>query len=595
MSFNKYFHDELTSLRELGKEFAERNPRLAPFLSVEAQDPDVERLLEGFAFLTGRLRQKLDDELPELTHSLMALLWPQFLRPVPATSIVRFDPYPSLSERQLIKRGIEIDSREVDGTACVFRTCYDVEIHPLAISRVQQKQTPTSALLAVGLKTTANVSWADFKLDRLQFFLHGEVHVAQLIYLWLFRYLNRVEIVAKGRAAEDILISTLSPDAVLPVGFGNQHGLLPESPQLMNGYRQVQEYFSLPEKFNFFDLIKLSGIKKRAQHEEAVATATEIELRFHFDRPFDAHVNISRDNIQLFCTPVTNLFKHEAIPIRADHKKTEYRVLPGGNNPTQYEVFSIDRVQGWGHQDHHNHSFRQFESFEHFETAPVDKHMRFYRERIKPSVNGYGLDSYITFVDQYEHSVFPQTETVSVELTCTNRHLPTLLGVGDICVATSSSPEYASFSNITHVTPSYAPPLDQGFHWRLISNMSLNYLSLTDVKSLKAILSTYDYKSYYDRQQALASQHRLDAFDGVVSEYEDRLHQGMPVRGRKTVIRLKESHFANEGDMFLFASVLNELFALSCSINSFHHLVVYGVEHGEIYQWKPRTGSHPLV
>ncbi|MDU3889721.1 MAG: type VI secretion system baseplate subunit TssF, partial [Serratia liquefaciens] len=42
---------------------------------------DVERLLEGFAFLTGRLRQKLDDELPELSHSLMHLLWPNYMRP----------------------------------------------------------------------------------------------------------------------------------------------------------------------------------------------------------------------------------------------------------------------------------------------------------------------------------------------------------------------------------------------------------------------------------------------------------------------------------------------------------------------------------
>ncbi|WP_205895569.1 type VI secretion system baseplate subunit TssF, partial [Pseudomonas viridiflava] len=84
MSFNDYYQDELAALRHLGRRFSERNPALAPFLGQAGLDPDVERLLEGFAFLTGRLRQKLDDELPELTHSLMNLLWPNYLRPLPS-------------------------------------------------------------------------------------------------------------------------------------------------------------------------------------------------------------------------------------------------------------------------------------------------------------------------------------------------------------------------------------------------------------------------------------------------------------------------------------------------------------------------------
>lgn len=101
VAFNKYFQDELAAVRELGKEFAEKNPRLAPFLSVREQDPDVERLLEGFAFLTGRLRQKLDDELPELSHSVMSLLWPNFLKPVPSMSIIQFKPDSSIVTIQL--------------------------------------------------------------------------------------------------------------------------------------------------------------------------------------------------------------------------------------------------------------------------------------------------------------------------------------------------------------------------------------------------------------------------------------------------------------------------------------------------------------
>lgn len=594
MSFNKYFHDELSSIRELGKEFAERNPRLAPFLAVEGQDPDVERLLEGFAFLTGRLRQKLDDELPELTHSLMALLWPQFLRPIPAMSIVRFTPMPTLSERQRISRGIEVDSCAVDGTACTFRTCYDIDIYPVQISGVRKQQRPTGASISVNLASTAQMRWCDVDIPYLRFYMHGEVHVAQLLYLWLFRYLDGVEVKAHTPWGEQT-IAHFDESAVRPVGFAPNQNLLPDSPHLLSGIRLIQEYYSLPEKFQFFDLVGLECIRQRARTADEIADASSIELVFHFSRPLEKHLNITDESFQLFCTPVVNLFRHDAIPIRADHKRTEYRVLPGGEDPSHYEIFSIDHVQGWGHLQRHNQVFKRFESFEHFESVPVDNHIRYYRERKKPSVTGYGMESYLAFINQYEHTVFPETETVSIELTCSNRHLPTLLSVGDIRIDTGTSPEYTRFENITAVTPSYSPPLDQGFHWRLISNMSLNYLSLSNVESLKAVLSTYDYKSYYDRQQALASQHRLDAFDGIQSTLEDRLYEGVPVRGRRSVIRLKESHFANEGDMFIFAGVLNELFALHCSINSFHWLVVHGIENGEIYQWKPRTGSQPLV
>ncbi|HJE30691.1 MAG TPA: type VI secretion system baseplate subunit TssF, partial [Pseudomonas nitrititolerans] len=117
MSFNHYYQSELTALRELGKRFAERNPALAPFLGQSGRDPDVERLLEGFAFLTGRLRQKLDDELPELTHSLMHLLWPNYMRPLPAFSMLQFDPLKRPGPALTVARNTPVESRPVQGVA----------------------------------------------------------------------------------------------------------------------------------------------------------------------------------------------------------------------------------------------------------------------------------------------------------------------------------------------------------------------------------------------------------------------------------------------------------------------------------------------
>lgn len=595
MSFNTYYSDELSALRELGKEFAERNPRLAPLLTQDGQDPDVERLLEGVAFLTGRLRQKLDDELPEITHSLMALMWPHFLRPIPAMSILSFSPLPTLSEKQDIKKGVEVLSKPVDGTACTFRTCYDVTLYPIDVVAAGQHKRPTGASLSIKFALTTSITWRDLKIERLPIYLHGEVRSVQALYLWINRYLERVQVVANTKNGSAITMGDFTEEIVRPEGFDRGQNLLPASPHLLNGVRLVQEYYALPEKFHFVAIERLDCIENNAKLNDDIANAETIEVQFHFSRPLQNGINVTANNFQLFCTPIVNLFQHDATPIRADYKKAEYRVMPSGRDASHYEVFDIVNVSGWGHRDHQNQLFDRFESLDHYESSPVDNHKRYYRERQKPSVSGYGLDSYLSFVNQYEYSVFPETETISMELICTNRHLPTLLNAGDICMDTATSPEYATFENITYVTPSFAPPLDKSFHWRLISNMSLNYMTLTDPKSLKAVLSTYDYKSYYDRQQALANQHRLDAIADIASTHENRIYKGSVVRGRKTVIRLNESGFASEGDMYLLASVFNELFAMNCSINSFHHLLVYGVENGEIYEWKPRTGSHLLV
>ena len=595
MSFNRYFHDELTALRELGKEFSLKNPRLAPFLAEEAQDPDVERLLEGVAFLTGRLRQKLDDELPELTHSMMALLWPGFLRPMPSMSILQFSPIISLSEPQQVRKGTEIDSVPVDGTTCRFRTCYDVDILPLEVEQLEKHDRPKGASLKLSLGFTSPMMLEDMKLNRLRFYLHGEAHVAQSLYLWMFRYLSCLKVHLITDGGQRSCTVELPSTAVKPGGLGDDESLMPADPHVFPGYRLLQEYFALPEKFQFIDICGLETLVETAARQNENLKPEQIRLEFEFVRPFDSHIGIKADNFRLHCTPVVNLFSHDAMPVRLDHRKTEYRLIPQGEKPHHYEVYSVDKVEGWGHHSRQYMEFKRFESFEHAQAIDATGKGRYYRERLRESVSGAGVDTYLAFVSANERSVVPETESVSIELTCSNRHLPSMLSVGDIQVDTGSSPEYASFANITAVTPSFTPPLDRNFHWRLIANMSLNYVSLCDLSTLRSVLSTYDYRCFHDRQLARASEHRLQGLDSIRSEPVERLYRGVPVRGIRTTLGVKESAFANEGDMYQFLNILNEFFALYSSINSFHELEVTGLEQGEMYRWRPRLGQQPLM
>ena len=146
------FREEMDYLRRLGREFARDNPQLSQFLGDEAADPDVERLLEGFAFLTAKLRLKIEDDLPELTHSLLQLLWPNYLRPLPSVTIMRFDPIDrAITTRQVIPKGTQVLSRPVEGMRCEFRTCSDVTIYPLRIQDVSDAHTREKSIVRVDL------------------------------------------------------------------------------------------------------------------------------------------------------------------------------------------------------------------------------------------------------------------------------------------------------------------------------------------------------------------------------------------------------------------------------------------------------------
>lgn len=596
MAFNKYFQDELAFLHELGAEFAHHHPKLTRFLSERSTDPDVARLLEGFAFLTGRLRQKVEDELPELTHSLIQLLWPHYLRPVPALTMMEFRPIPhAITEMQRLPRGVELSSEPVDETRCQFQTCFDVELYPLIVKGVESHRTGVASEVRIPIELCGTASLDKLNMDKLRLHFHGEIHISQILYLWTRRYLKNIRVEITPPPNEDGSPNTadpmkwfdLDPENVKPVGFAENEALLPYPPNAFPGYRFIQEYFNLPEKFLFVDIF---GFKKLGNY-----VGQKFTVVLQYERPFGPEVRVRDKHIRLHCTPAVNLFKQDADPIRMDQKRVEYRVRPGGKDPSHYEIYSVDGVEGWLPGSGDRKPYASFESFEHVIERASKREEVYFRARVKPSVTNRGMDHYVSFVTAGEESVLPKTETISLDLTCTNRNLPEQLSPGDINIATGESPPFTEFSNITAPTRTVSPPLDGGLQWLLISNMSLNYMSLTNAEALRVVLKAYDFHSFYDRQAERAGQQRLEGIKSIEAKPIDVLDRGLPIRGLKTRIEMAESMFASEGDMYLFASVLSEFFGLYASMNSFHELEVLGLENGEIYNWPARTGFQPMI
>jgi len=606
--FNRYYQDELTFLREMGKEFADAHPKTANLLSDRSADPDVERLLEGFAFLAGQIRQKIDDELPEVTHSLLGILCPHYLRPVPSMTIVQFQPGPEVDAVMRIEPGAELDAVMVHETACRFRTTYPIDLTPLEVSEAVL-EAPLSAGHSLRLRFQAlnNATISKLGLTRLRIYIHGDPHISYEAMLRLRRHVARIQVsaVIGGRAVHGF---TLPPSAVHQVGFGIDEGILPYPEQSFLGYRLLQEYFALPEKFLFFDLIGLGPLAE-------IDADDAFEIRFEFDRPGENNLYLTAGNFLLNCTPAINLFKHDADPIHIDQTRTEYRIRPSGGNLEHYEIYSVDETIGYVTGSAERVIYEPFYSFTHFHHHGTPGR-GYYQTRIhnmprpreddeeievyqmitqRGATIGHGTDTYISFVSLEQAAAVPLAETISIKLTCSNRHLPEQLNVADIRVPTETSPEFASFRNITKPTSSVHPPLDGGLHWRLISHLSLNFISLIDVDALRGILELYNLQAHYDQQAARENEQRLAGIKSISMKPAEWVYHGAPIRGRHIFMELSEDHFTGEGDMHLFAEMLSHFFALYASVNSFTQLTVRGAIRGEVYTWPRRLGQQIIL
>lgn len=585
MAFNQYYKDELLFLREMGQEFAEAHPEAA-FLAGRGNDPDVERLMEGFAFLTGRIRQKLDDEFPELTHGMMNVLWPHYLRPIPSMSILQFSPIGgSVQGRHIIPRDTEVASVPVDGVPCRFRTTSQVELYPFLLDQAKLEMLPNGRTgLRLRFALNQGIALAQTPVSTIRLHLFGEP--ASELYLWLCRYANEITVrgIRKGKPEQEVRISA----SIRPVGFVKDEALLPYPRHSFDGYRLLQEYFTFPERFLFVDLEPLDALTR-------IPAGEAFEICIGFSRPPSPTLRLSSENLRLYCTPIVNLFEMDSDPLRIAHDRSEYRVRPAAPSSAFYEIYSLNEARGWTRGSAEERVYEPFYSVNHLRQS-AEAQPAYFETRLRPSVtHDESADTYVSFVDSEQRSIVPPTESVACRLTCTNRMLPGKLRVGDIDVPTDSSPEFATFRNITKPSIPIHPPLEGDLHWRLISHLSLNYLSLTNVEALRGILALYNFQSLVDRQIGRANERRLDGLTAVQSKPETLLFGGTPIRGTMMTLTLRENHFANEGDVFLFGSVMNEFLATYAAINSWTQLTVKGEQQGEIYQWPARMGRQLLL
>ena len=600
------YERELTFLRQMGAEFAAQYPKVASRLQLEpsrCEDPHVERLIEAVALLAARIHLRLDDDFPEITQALLNMVYPHYTRPIPSMSVAEFH----LREGKLttsvsVPRHSTLYSKPVEGMPCTFRTCYATEVWPMSVTDAQWtsldrldppiKAPGVVAALRVRIDCWAGVSLATLPLSTLRFFLNGEPALVHTLYELLCGNCRSI-ILRDPRPTFRQRPIELFPDALRPVGFDDEESLLPYSHRSLSAYRLLQEYFAYPDKFFFLDLRGMDAARA-AGFQESVEIVFLISPFERADRQEALEAGVGPRTLRLGCTPIINLFPHTAEPIQMDQTKYEYPVSPDFRHNRALEVFSIDEVVCVYEKSGETAKFEPFFAFRH---STRQKEPRFWNAtRRAGAESGSTTQMFLALVDMAGEPVALDLDTLTIRCTCSNGDLPARLPFGeehgDFDLEGSSA--IARIVSLRKPTPTLRPAVGRDTLWRLISHLSLNYLSLVEGgrEALQEILRLYQSSSPQLEQQV----------DGILEVRSDRRfarvigdHGISYVRGMRVELDLDEDRFVG-GGVYLFSSVLEHFLAQYVSMNSFSQLAVRTRQRKEILkEWAPRAGNRILL
>ena len=647
----KLYNEELYFIRQMGKIFATNNPDVAGRLGLEGDnqcsDPYVERLLEGFAFLSSRIQLQYEEEFPKFTQHLLDVIYPDFLSPLPSMGMMQFNPDTNGKLKEdgfLVKRKTKLLSPRISPrkVQCHFRTTQAVHLWPVKITavdylfpenmpgKIEQNLHPdvldnTQGVIKLSLQTTdENITFSDLKgLDQLVLYLAGDGGQSGKLYEALLAHVE--QIVLHNEHNNKTTLQFLNKDSIKATGFDEDTALLPLTRRGFQGYRYLQEYFAERKRFMFVSLNNL---------QQTLPTFTKNTLDIYFllnQRNDNLRPILGLENIKLYCSPVINLFEKTAdhVHLTKQPKKSQYRknnkdvshYLPGHpiiiekSQPRNFEIYRVLSVKGLGDYQREDTDFHPFYSLHH-STLNTKKQSFYTLQRhseiraIRDKDSAYqGNESYISIAD--DTGALPYSSKIkelTIKTLATNRGLPLYLQSGRFNFTTPNDSlpvaQREGICNIENFTPP-RPSHQAGKHtWKLINLLSLNHLSIADTgdneESIKALRKLLELQIHTQRVGDISQQY--------IQVFKTQIHRGLrkiksekivhPIfvqgkmtyaRGIQITITLDEQAFEG-GSAFLFGSVLERFFSQYTSINSFTQTIIRTLERGEIMKWPVRKG-----
>lgn len=598
----EYYQRELSFLQNNAGAFSDANPVNAARLRMSREaieDPHVGRLIESVAFLNARLRHKLDEDYSELSDALLLTLYPHLIQPLPSLMIVRLEPGPDLDKPAIIPAGTMIGTEEVDGESCRYRLCGDTPLLPLKLTGAMMGGPPFEApplgmgsargLLRLTFETTKpEVELGKLELDRIRLFIKSDARRAQILLEQLGANLLGIGV---AESPSDPRAVMLPPDSLRLLGLEEDALLLPQHRTARRSYALLQEHFAYPQKHLFFEI---GNLDRRTLD----LTGNRFELFLFFDRLSpELERMIRAEDFELHAAPAINLFEMDAEPIHLDHSAIEYRIVPSAMREDAIEVHSVlgvslhmasgDRVpvpslyaldRGSPQLGTHFHAPARRSSF----------------------AAGGGDDVFLTIADLEGKLLDDDTTVVHTRILATNRELPARLPFGGgrpTLTLAGTIPGLAGVNALTKPGAPRRPSRRESANWKLIGQLSLNYLSLvgneTGGQALREILSLYDVGGTPE------SQYTRDCLVGVTAEpgvarLRLKGHTAM-CSGIDVTLEVDDDRLSGSGS-FMLCAVIERFLASACALNSFVRVSArLQRETGAWKTWSPRIGDRPLI
>ncbi|MDZ4850400.1 MAG: type VI secretion system baseplate subunit TssF [Pirellulaceae bacterium] len=595
-----FYERELGFIREEGREFARRYPKIAGRLRLSdaenVEDPHVSRMIEAFALLCARLRIKMEDEFPEICHSLLQALYPQYLAPIPPIAICQLkltDISLNVPSGRFHRRGQRMETEAVDGVQCEFRLCYDTQVLPLEIQSAEYLDHPlpfevepswknnVQAAIRVRLKSQSEklpLHLMDF--THLRLYLGGSTALGSELYEAFFRDAVGVTLYTP----QNLRGNSVPGAAIRPVGFGDGEGLLEEDSRTIKAYQLLWEFFASPEKFRFVD-IKLDDVWAKTT---TGAEYVDLVILLRKTNP-TVKRELRDDTLRLSCSPIINLFEHRAEPFRITGNKTEYRIIPSARKPHGMEVISVDRVSASSPGGEEQRKFKPFYLPSHHQQSQEEEmfwHSTRRRRLSEEAEGDRGTEVYLTLVDLHSQPQPLSEWTLHVTTTCCNRDLVSRLpfGGGRPRITLRDAGGAITVELLTPPSPTLRPVSPDEYYWRLISHLGLNHLTLADNKNgaqaLREILALYNPSDSDSTKRAIQSVESV-SYKRSVGRLSGEFGSGF-CRGIDVDVVVDEERLVGMGP-FLFATILDRFFSLFATVNSFTRLTV-----------RSRSGSEPL-
>ena len=595
-----YYEKQLQEFGQQSREFAQKYPKIAQRLSLNQEqidDPHIERLIQAFSLVAARIDKKLADSYEVFTRSLFEVMFPQYLKPFPACSVVSFEDINKVKQLTAvheIPKSTALKSRSFKGVQCEFTTTRPVRLLPILLNRLNFKTNPSAhmhlnqnAILSFGFEIF-NQSTEQLIHEKLPIYLDA-------ISNFPLQVLDNVFNKSTGFSLKvgNDFIEITNPFEV--VGFDETESLLPIDQHTHQAYRLLMEYFCFPEKFNYLNL-NLNFLKHLPIEQNEFEVLIHLKLNLNDQACIQNYAELNVANFKLFSTPVVNLFNKQAEPQKINHKQLEYSLVTDAHHPEFYQVYSIlemNMIREKSNQDQRTFPVLPFFAMSHYHQNDVQFFYSVNPTQLQNKFVGTGY----SIISKHLSPQSTKSDFISTRLLCCNRDLPheALSQANNILTLNDSNLARRALVLKRPNKPYYFEQ-NKKEQWRIISHLSLNTLSLMKdnaVSHIKELLELYNLSKSKENHLI------IDSIKNIHFSLAQKLVEAKPfplfVRGVKVNLSI-DAQFFRGHSLYIFTQLLSHIFNLKVQMNSYVDVIVSDSNsQQELYQCVQNVGGKKLL